>query len=342
MFRFILPLVLFCFVTTAQAATLYHYPEKPETQHPTADQIASGAQPLLYDQFTAIYRYPSLYLDGAGNLDESSQDVFEEIKSQLAELDSQESIITVIGHSQKNYKGIEDVQLPTAFTNFWQRLGETIPPEQDDTDETVTNNMEAVKQLLLDNGATEEQIYLENRHGFDNAFAESERDGQELNQRTDVAIYLVKEKDSDGDGVLDSADLCPGTSRGIIVDARGCGKTYTLHLEFAFDSNKLRDPESSETIKQLETLDKFADTLRKHEEYRAVIIGYTDSTGDESYNQRLSLRRAEAVKKLLVKAGISEYRIGIDGLGEKYPIAPNDTKEGRQKNRRIELQLLAE
>lgn len=343
MFRFCVPLLLLFFVTTAQASTLYDYPNEPETQLPSPEEMAKGeATPFRFDTFTAIYRYPSLHQDSAGKLDEKSQQIFEQIKSQLEESADKEVLITIVGHSQKNYNSREDVHLPTAFTRGWQRLGETIPPRQKFTQGEVDDNIKKVKQLLVDNGTDKSRIYTENRNGFDPAFVEYGAKERDLNQRVDVAIYLVKERDSDGDGVLDRNDLCPGTGQGLVVDEVGCPQMLTLHLEFDFDSNKLRNTKDGNTDQQLFQLKEFASLLRNHQEYRAVIIGYTDSTGDEAYNQKLSLLRAEAVKNLLIKEGISEYQIGIDGLGEKYPIAPNDTKEGRQKNRRIELKLMVE
>ena len=343
MSQFCLPFLLLLFVTTAHADTLYKFPEKPDTGLLTEGQITSQSyNPLLFDQFTAIYRYPSLYQNNSGELDKISQQTIEQIKAQLKEINNQESIITIVGHSQKNYKSSNDIRLSTFLPRGWQRLGETIPPEQEETQGDVNENMRRVKQILLDDGIAEAQIYLENRNGHDNGFAETERNGRKLNQRVDVAIYLIKERDSDGDGVLDRADLCPNTGKGIIVYDNGCAQTFTLHLEFIFDTNKLRNPKDKNTVKQVDILKLFSTILQNHQEYRAVVIGYTDSTGEESYNQHLSLQRAQAVRDLLIQEGISEYRIGIDGLGEKYPIASNDTKEGRQQNRRIELKLLVE
>jgi outer membrane protein OmpA-like peptidoglycan-associated protein len=343
MCRFCVPFLFLFLITTVNAATLYNYPEKPGTKRLSPDQIArEKTAPLQLDTFTAIYRYPSLYQNSAGELDEASKQTFEQIKSQLAKIGTHNIFVTVIGHSQKNYSSREDIYLPTAFTRSWQRLGETIPPEQDSTRGDVDSNMKKIRQLLRDNGIDESRIYLENRNGFDRKFIEYGHNEQTLNRRVDVAIYLIKERDSDGDGVLDHSDRCPDTSQGLVVDSDGCPKILTLYLEFDFDSNQLRNVKDGDTVQQLDQLKKFADLLHKHQEYRAVIIGYTDSTGDEEYNQRLSLRRAEAVKNLLIKEGISEYQIGIDGLGEKYPVASNDTEAGRQKNRRIELKLMTE
>ena len=335
--------LLLFFITTAQAGTLYKYPEAPDTKRLTPEEIASHREDQLQlRQFNAIYRYPSLHRDSDGKLDEPSRKVFEKIKSQLKDLADKEVLITLIGHSQKTYKATEDVHLPTVFTRTWQRLGETIPPEQEQTHDVTANDMDKVKKLLLDDGIDESQIYLENRDGFDAAFVEYGNKERKLNRRVDVAIYDLKDRDSDGDGVMDRQDRCPGTGPGLVVDSDGCTKILILHLEFAFDSAQLREPLKSDSKHQIEQLQGFIDLLNKHKEYRAVVIGYTDSVGDPAYNQKLSLQRAETVRNLLIKAGISEYRIGIDGLGAKYPIAPNDNELGRQKNRRIELQLLAE
>jgi outer membrane protein OmpA-like peptidoglycan-associated protein/uncharacterized membrane protein YeaQ/YmgE (transglycosylase-associated protein family) len=69
------------------------------------------------------------------------------------------------------------------------------------------------------------------------------------------------------------------------------------------------------------------------------IVGHTDNQGDQEANRRLSLERANAVKDLLVKAGVPAERITTEGLGSEKPVAPNDTEENRAKNRRIELAL---
>ena len=71
-----------------------------------------------------------------------------------------------------------------------------------------------------------------------------------------------------------------------------------------------------------------------------VAVGHTDSVGPEAYNQRLSVRRAEAVKAYLVSKGIEANRVYTEGKGEAQPIADNKTKEGRAKNRRVEIEVV--
>jgi OOP family OmpA-OmpF porin len=71
-----------------------------------------------------------------------------------------------------------------------------------------------------------------------------------------------------------------------------------------------------------------------------IAIGHTDSIGSDSYNQRLSVRRAEAIKSYLVSKGVEANRIYTEGKGEKQPVASNSTREGRAKNRRVEIEVI--
>ncbi len=141
--------------------------------------------------------------------------------------------------------------------------------------------------------------------------------------------------DSDGDGVPDYRDQCPNTSLGVIVDTDGCplaGETLlTLeNVNFNFDSAKLN-------VESLAILDQAVRVLRTNANVDVNIEGHTDSYGPESYNQGLSQRRAEAVKNYLVKQGISASRLNPVGRGEAYPVAGNDSREGRYRNRRVEF-----
>ena len=71
-----------------------------------------------------------------------------------------------------------------------------------------------------------------------------------------------------------------------------------------------------------------------------IAVGHTDSVGSDKYNQKLSVRRAEAVKAYLVSKGIEKNRVYTEGKGEKQPVASNKTKEGRAKNRRVEIEVV--
>lgn len=71
-----------------------------------------------------------------------------------------------------------------------------------------------------------------------------------------------------------------------------------------------------------------------------IAVGHTDAVGSDAYNQKLSVRRAEAVKAYLVSKGIEKNRVYTEGKGEKQPVADNKTAEGRAKNRRVEIEVV--
>jgi len=101
---------------------------------------------------------------------------------------------------------------------------------------------------------------------------------------------------------------------------------------FEYDRADLR-PGAQQRLFQL------VNTLKEHPDRNVLIEGHTDSRGSESYNEELSLRRAQAVQDFLLRSGISPDRIVIRGYGEVYPVASNDTNAGRLQNRRVEIYL---
>jgi len=133
--------------------------------------------------------------------------------------------------------------------------------------------------------------------------------------------------DSDGDKVSDDMDKCPGTPPGAKVDERGC---WVLYINFDFDKSVVK-PEF------YGALDEVVQILNDNPSVVLEVEGHTDSIGTNAYNQKLSERRASAVKNYLVKKGIGSDRLSAVGYGEERPIADNATKEGRAKNRRVEL-----
>lgn len=86
-------------------------------------------------------------------------------------------------------------------------------------------------------------------------------------------------------------------------------------------------------------LDRIAQIMVKYPQTSILVEGHTDSTGSETYNQQLSERRASSVTSLLVQRGVDAQRINIIGYGESQPVATNDTPEGRQMNRRVEIRI---
>lgn len=142
--------------------------------------------------------------------------------------------------------------------------------------------------------------------------------------------------DSDGDGVPDYKDSCPGTPAGAKVDAKGCEiiadvtiRTTTDH--FDFDSANLKPAMKTELdgVAAKISASKGDETLE--------VIGHTDSTGPEAYNQGLSERRAQAAADYLAGKGVNASNITVKGMGESAPVADNATSEGRAMNRRVEI-----
>jgi outer membrane protein OmpA-like peptidoglycan-associated protein len=113
------------------------------------------------------------------------------------------------------------------------------------------------------------------------------------------------------------------------------GATLILkNVQFKTDSYELEDVSFPE-------LQKLIDLLKKDIQINAVIQGHTDNVGKPSYNLDLSQKRAQSVVDYLVKNGILLNRLTAKGFGETQPISSNDTKEGRQANRRTEFVIVA-
>jgi OOP family OmpA-OmpF porin len=139
-------------------------------------------------------------------------------------------------------------------------------------------------------------------------------------------------RDSDGDGVMDDVDQCPGTPAGVTVDPRGCW--VIRNLRFAFDSSTIEPQYYDE-------LNEVAARLKQvGPDVPIRIDGHTDSVGSDAYNQALSERRARAVHDFLVKAGVPDAQIETRGFGESQPAYSNADAEGRAGNRRTELSRL--
>lgn len=160
--------------------------------------------------------------------------------------------------------------------------------------------------------------------------------------------------DSDGDGVPDDLDQCPGTPAGTVVDASGCpivskstdlacgqevdfnkvgeGDKLALRcVNFDFDKAVLK-PEAKATLDGVTDSELFAAPEIKFE-----VGGHTDEIGTDEYNQQLSEQRASAVSKYLKAGGVTPGRISERGYGRSMLLDPSGTEEARARNRRVEL-----
>jgi len=175
-----------------------------------------------------------------------------------------------------------------------------------------------------------------------------------------VAVVEPIVTDADGDGVPDGKDQCPDTPAGTTVDENGCavppppppcktpapGERVSLAgcgtgdiivlrgVTFEYDQARL-------TANARTILDNVAEELVANPGIRVELSGHTDSRGAEAYNQRLSEARAQSVLEYLEGKGVDATRMSAIGVGEAKPVADNETEEGRELNRRVELQVTA-
>jgi outer membrane protein OmpA-like peptidoglycan-associated protein len=156
-------------------------------------------------------------------------------------------------------------------------------------------------------------------------------------------------RDTDGDGISDGIDGCPVEAENInfYQDDDGCpDETPTLpatlkmgqvvimeNIEFASSSSRILNPRNP-------SIDKAYNSLHSTPSLRVEIGGHTDNTGNYDANVSLSLARAKSIKQILVVRGISAKRIIAKGYGPDFPIATNETVDGRARNRRIEFKII--
>jgi len=180
------------------------------------------------------------------------------------------------------------------------------------------------------------------------------------NQAEDVDGFQDKDgapdPDNDSDGILDQNDKCPGTDQTIArnedtketyngyQDEDGCPDTKPVPVQLEKKGAKLvlkgvnfETGSANLTQESFAILDEVITGLKDNQEVKIEIRGYTDSQGADAANQKLSERRATTVMQYLIDSGIDASRLKAVGYGEKDPIAPNSTPEGRMQNRRIEF-----
>ncbi|QBZ88343.1 OmpA family protein [Pseudomonas viciae] len=157
--------------------------------------------------------------------------------------------------------------------------------------------------------------------------------------------------DEDGDGVPDSRDKCPGTPKGVQVDADGCPPPAPVPMaaeavvvqeetivirDVHFEFNK-----ATLTPADKDVLSTVATRLKQETSTTQLrVTGHTDSVGSDAYNQRLSEKRANSVVHYLVEQGVPRASfVSVSGAGESQPVADNKTADGRALNRRTEIRI---
>ena len=149
--------------------------------------------------------------------------------------------------------------------------------------------------------------------------------------------------DSDNDGLRDKDDKCPNTPGPIEND--GCPEIEEEVQEIlrtAFENLEFETGKDIIKEESIPSLTELAEVLVKRPEWKLQISGHTDNVGNDQANLVLSKKRADAVKNFMISKTIESERLYVLFFGETMPIASNDTKEGRQKNRRVEMKIIFE
>lgn len=318
---------------------------------------------FMYGDFKEIVRFDMLSFDANGReLDVDNRENFEYIVKTIKDYEKCEDIrLTIIGHTSRptdDYN--EQVVDSDTYANAIQNLFRTSLDTNTST-KLSKSYADKIQQKLVDSNISESIMVVEYRRGDDLAFTDATKKGRDLSNRVMVTMYvnlpeelakpikIVKpvkrvkrvkrvipakpvEVDSDGDGVFDSRDECPGTPKGFKVDTVGCIVSKELHINFTTNSSEIPQESYSKVV-------EFAVFLKENSAYKAFIIGHTDSVGTEQANIILSQNRAASVRTALISEGVNASRLTTDGRGELKPIRTNTTKEGRRANRRTEVKL---
>ncbi len=146
--------------------------------------------------------------------------------------------------------------------------------------------------------------------------------------------------DSDGDGIVDMDDKCPNSPAPHSPD--GCPlikQEDKAVLDYALQAIQFESGKAILKKESYPVLDQVIEVLNRYPDYRLEIIGHTDDIGGQNSNLILSQKRAKSCYDYLVKNGVISKRVGYGGSGESNPLVPNDSKENRALNRRVEFLL---
>lgn len=187
-----------------------------------------------------------------------------------------------------------------------------------------------------DNNMNNAQTIISPMVGFTFFFGEEvDTTFEPAEQKPDIR---PQSQDDDGDGVDNEKDQCPNTPKGTIINYLGCEKdkdvNVSLDVKFELESTKVNED-------YVDDLDRLGKVMKDNPGLNIEIQGHTDITGSEQLNMKISNQRAKSVADYLLKNHfIESRRVKAKGYGPRVPIADNETRLGREKNRRVEAKLM--
>lgn len=287
---------------------------------------------FVNEEFESILRFNPLFFNSSTNHIKSKSENY--LKQDiLAIIDKYENnyenvMINIIGYTDHVQTKTEKVNQSWWFRTYPNDL--TIQSSQ----EIALSYANYVQEQLVNHGIPKEIIHVEQRGDSDLLYLGTTEESRELNYRAMLSLYIKKSSnaDSDNDGVADINDKCKYTPAGHPVDFEGCSEILNLTVFYKVNSSIIQD------ISQ-EKLTKVIDFMNKYENFKVVLYGHTSNEGTNLNNQILSEKRALSIRNYLIENGIKSSRISVYGKASSEPIASNDTEEGREKNRRVEIKL---
>jgi outer membrane protein OmpA-like peptidoglycan-associated protein len=168
------------------------------------------------------------------------------------------------------------------------------------------------------------------RHEANTALYAADRAREEADRARGEADRIRKQAEAEVDRLEQALSQIAETRRTALGLVMNLGSD---HLKFDFDKAELRPQDR-------ELLSRIAGILLTSQDYTVSVNGHTDDVGTEEYNQKLSERRAQAVRDYLVEAGVPEEILSVTGHGKSRPLVPGTSPEARAKNRRVELGIV--
>ncbi len=266
----------------------------------------------------------------------------ESLNQQVTQLKDQ---VTGLETNQTKAAG-EVATLTTAMKEKNESL-QSMQDEKDNLQKIIDNSKATITELETKTSKLEAELASIKKERQELALQTTDSDKDGVSDAEDKCADTVEgavvdesgcEKDSDNDKLVDRLDLCPDSAEGTSVNELGCDATANIILSgvtFQTGTADLTDDAGK-------SLAPVVLTLQQYPQIQLEVAGYTDSIGDVNRNLKISQLRAQAVMQFMIENGIAADRLVAKGYGIENPIADNKTREGRAKNRRVELHQISE